>query len=258
LSLRILWRRLNPFLQNNLQKIDMEYSVAALVSVIIFALVHLYAEKMATLNLNFHRRFLSAGGGVAIAYVFIDLLPKISKSDSLVKEALWKVFPYFERHVYIMALLGFVLFFAIDRSQLSFLKQSTFFWLSLSCYALFNFLVGYAVVDKDNPEVQPLILFTFAMALHYFMNDFSLNQDHGEIYRQSGRWILIASLFFGWLAGVWIELSQTAVALVSAFIGGGVIMNVTRHELPAENPHSLGAFLTGTAAYTMILLAIGS
>ena len=65
-------------------------------------------------------------------------------------------------------------------------------------------------------------------------------------------------MFLGWLIGQWVILSATAVALVSAFIGGGVIMNVTRHELPKDNPNSLGAFLMSAAIYTGILLGIGS
>ena len=155
-----------------------------------------------------------------------------------------------------MALAGFLLFFVVDRSH-TVLKGKGPFWLSLASYALFNFLVGYAVVDKDDPEVQPLALFTFAMSLHYFTNDYSLSESHGEEYRKKGRWILIASLFLGWLAGVWITLSQTAVALISAFIGGGVIMNVTRNELPEDTPHSLGAFLSLLLSIPGILLFIG-
>lgn len=235
----------------------MPYAMLAFFSVMIFAMVHLWAEKIGKLNRPAHGKFLSIGSGVAIAYVFVDLLPKLSKSDSLVKVIMEQFFPYFERHVYVLALLGFLLFFIVDRSHQLLRKQTTYFWLSLSSYALFNFLVGYAVMDKENPEVQPLFLFTFAMALHYFMNDYTLSKAHGKIYRQYGKWILIVSLFLGWLVGFWIELSETAVALVSAFIGGGVIMNVTRHELPEENPHSLGGFLLATAAYTTILLAIG-
>lgn len=235
----------------------MTHSAYAFISILIFSGVHLWAEKIRIQWISSSSRFLSIGSGVAIAYVFVDLLPKLSKSDALVKEKLWELFPYFEHHVYVMALLGFILFFIVDRSKAIVKDQSAYFLLSLSSYALFNFLVGYAVVDKDNPEVQPLILFTIAMALHYFMNDYSLSMAHGDEYRHLGKWILIASLFLGWLAGYWIELSETGVALVSAFIGGGVIMNVTRHELPEENPNSLGAFLMGTFVYTAILLSIG-
>lgn len=142
-------------------------------AVLILSLVHLFALKP-------HGRLLSIGGGVSVAYVFIDLLPKLGK-------------------------------------------------------------------------VQPLVLFTFAMALHYFINDFTLSKTH-----KHGRYVLIACLFLGWLVGQWIVLPPTAVALVSAFIGGGVIMNVIRHELPAENPHSLPAFLIAALAYTALLLRVGN
>ncbi len=234
------------------------YPFKALVAVVIFSLVHLFADKARMLNFTVHSRFLSLGSGVAIAYIFVDLLPKLSKNDSLVKGALDHIFPYFERHVYVMALMGFLLFFIVDRSQTLLRKQSVYFLLSLCSYAFLNFLVGYAVVDKDNPEVQPLVLFTFAMTLHYFMNDYSLREAHGKQYDAFAKWILIACLFLGWLTGTFLELSTTAVALVSAFIGGGVIMNVTRHELPTENPNSLGTFLLATIAYTAVLLGLGS
>ncbi|MDP1881098.1 MAG: hypothetical protein Q8K60_09195 [Parachlamydiaceae bacterium] len=235
----------------------MPYSALAFISILIFSCVHLWAEKIRELGVISSSRFLSTGSGVALAYVFVDLLPKLSKSDLLVKNKLWEFFPYMEHHVYVMALLGFILFFVVDRSKTLIKNESVYFWLSLGSYILFNFLVGYAVVDKDNPEVQPLILFTIAMTLHYFMNDYSLSLTHGKEYRYTGKWMLIAALLLGWIVGFWTELSETGVALISAFIGGGVIMNVTRHELPEENPHSLGAFLIASVIYTAILLTIG-
>lgn len=233
----------------------MPYPLLSLVSVIIFALVHLWAQKTEHLDKKVRGNFLSFGGGVAISYVFIDILPKLSKSDQLVKQALAGVFPYFERHVYIMALLGFLLFFTVNRVQSK--NGGRSFWLSFASYALFNFLIGYAVVDKDNPEVRPLILFTIALALHYFTNDFALNHEHRKEYQHFGKWILIGSLFLGWALGAFVTLSPTAIALVSAFIAGGVIMNVTRHELPTRNPNSLSAFLIAALIYTSILLFVG-
>lgn len=114
------------------------------------------------------------------------------------------------------------------------------------------------MVDINNPEVQPLALFTFAMSLHYFTNDYALSETYGDAYRKRGKWILIASLFLGWIAGFITELSQTAVALMGAFIGGGVIMNVTRHELPSEKPNNLRSFILAAVAYTVLLLALRS
>ncbi len=234
----------------------MSYSIRAFISVVIFAWVHIGAERTRRLDKISHGRFLSAGGGVAIAYVFIDLLPKLCISDHLVRQALYGIFPFFQLHVYVMALVGFLLFFAVDQVPPVVRKKRTF-WMKLASYALFNFLVGYAVVDPHDPEVQPLALFTFAMALHYFVNDFTLNKTHHRDYERFGKWILVGSLFVGWIVGLFFVLSATGVALVSAFIAGGVIMNVTRQELPKENPHSLGAFLIAAAAYTILLLSIG-
>lgn len=232
------------------------YPLLALVSVTIFAWVHIGAKAAHKLNRIMHGKLLSTGGGVAIAYVFVDLLPKLGKSDQIISKSISTIFPYFEKHAYLMALAGFLLFFIVSQSR-SFLHGNGRFWVSLFSYALFNFLVGYAVVDQNNEEVKPLALFTIAIALHYFVNDFSLTQEHGAIYDRVGRWLLIGCLFLGWLTGLWIKLPEAGVALISAFIGGGVIMNVTRHELPKNNPHSSGAFLIASIAYTFILLTIG-
>lgn len=232
------------------------YPAIALISILIFALVHLFAEKARRFDFISQGIFLSIGGGVAIAYVFVDLLPKLCSSDLLIKQSFDNIFPYLERHVFIMALMGFLLFFIVDKSPSVAQKQGSF-WLSLSSYVLFNFLVGYSVTDKDDPEVRPLALFTIAIALHYFTIDYSLNEKYGVIYNKIEKWLLIFSLVAGWLVGVWITLPEAAIALISAFLGGGIIMNVIRHELPKGNPHSLEAFVLSAMLYTAILLTIG-
>lgn len=235
----------------------MSYEVIALLCVSVLALVHLLAPLTSRLEQLKHGRFLSVGGGVAIAYVFIDLLPKLCQHDAVLHAALTLIFPYFEHHVYVLALLGFLLFFAVDRLQ-SVWSAERMFKFSISSYVLFNFLVGYAITDQNNPEIRPLFLFTFAMALHYFVNDYTLDNHYPLEYTRYGRWLIITSLYIGWLVGTYFVLSKAAIAVVSAFIAGGVIMNVTRHELPKDNPHSLGAFLWAAGFYTVILLTIGS
>lgn len=230
----------------------MPYVALAFIAVSIFALVHLFAEKMYKFDRPWHAKILSFGGGISIAYVFIDILPKLAKSDILVKTTL----PFLEEHVYILALAGFLLFYLVDQGEKCERKQDVK-WLTLGLYTLFNLSVGYAVVDKDNPEVEPLLLFTIALALHYFVIDYHLTKAHGTFYREKGKWIVIGALYAGWLLGLIYTLPATAIALASAFIGGGVIMNVMRHELPAKTPHSVYTFLTGAILYTIILLVIG-
>lgn len=234
----------------------MTYFFISFLSISIFVLVHLFASKTQYLNKMTHGRFLSASGGVSISYVFIDLLPKLSKNDTVVTASLSGIFPFIERHVYILALIGFLLFFTVDRVSSMSHKRGAFL-LSLFSYALFNFFVGYAVADKNDPDIRPLALFTFAMSLHYFITDFSLDEKHASDYSSFGKWVLIFFLLLGWLMGSFYIISPAAVGLFGAFIAGGVIMNVTRHELPKGNPKSFWFFILTAVFYTLVLLGIG-
>ena len=228
----------------------MLYPALAFIAVVVFALTHLWAEKLGKLDKFLQGKLLSLGGGVAIAYVFIDILPRLAKSHYTFQFL-------FEKHVFVMALAGFMLFYLVDKGP-GLVQKKRAMRFSTLCYALFNFLIGYAVVDKSNPEVHPLLLFTFAMALHFLTNDYSLTKSQGEGYVKKGKWLLISCLFLGWLAGVAVTIPPAGIALVSAFIGGGVIMNVTRHELPKEHPHNSKTFLLAAIIYTLILLLLGS
>lgn len=87
----------------------MPYFAYAFLAIAIFSLVHLYGRCALRLPPVWQGRFLSAGGGIAIAYVFVDLLPKLCVNDTIVRNARYGVFLYFERHVYVMALAGFLL-----------------------------------------------------------------------------------------------------------------------------------------------------
>ena len=239
--------------ENNLEWVAV-YPVYSFIAVTLFAFIHLFGGRVVSMQGEFFRKyFYSVGGGVAIAYVFIDLMPKLCVSDALVSTAMQQYLPSMEKHVYLMALAGFILFYLEDRSE----RSSIGMKLSILSYSLFNFLVGYAIADPYNPEVRPLMLFTIALGLHFFVNDNALYEKLGEDYRMKERWQLALMLYLGWVIGFAYELPATAVALVSAFIGGGVVMNVIRHELPSENPNSTAAFLTATFFYAALLFFLG-
>lgn len=224
-----------------------------LLSIVILCFIHVYGSNPRLTQSFFHSKFLSIGGGIAIAYVFVDLLPKLSESDYLVRRFLAGFFPYFERHVYILALCGFMLFFLVDRSK-NFVWTNASYWLSLISYTLFNFFMGYAIGFQNDPDIQPLLLFTIAMGLHFFTNDYTLNRENPGFHQGIGRWVLVAALFGGWIVSQNWVISPAAIALVNAFIAGGVIMNVTRHELPSDNPNSTLSFIIGAAIYSLVIL----
>lgn len=225
--------------------------ILSFIAILIFGLIHLSSLKTIKMGKTTHERFLSMSGGVALAFVFVDLLPNLCSANDIIRAS--GFFPVIERHVFVLALLGFLLFFVVDGSS----KEGGF-WLPLASYAIFNFLIGYSVADPTDPEVQPFLLFIIAIGLHYFINDYSMSQAHYEDYLAYGRWILIAVMFAGWTVGFFFKLPDEPMALINSFIAGGVLMNVMRHELPKKSVYARGVLLLAAVAYCFLLLSIGS
>ena len=50
--------------------------------------------------------------------------------------------------------------------------------------------------------------------------------------------------------------STAAIAVLTAFLGGGVVLNVLKDEVPSERESRFWAFLSGAGGYAILLLAL--
>jgi hypothetical protein len=100
------------------------------------------------------------------------------------------------------------------------------------------------------------LFFFFAMALHFVVNDHGLREDHKESYDRVGRWILAAAIIVGWVIGQGTEIHEAAIAVLFAFLAGGVILNVLKEELPDERQSKFWAFALGAAIYAALLVSV--
>jgi hypothetical protein len=100
------------------------------------------------------------------------------------------------------------------------------------------------------------VLFALAMALHFVVTDFGLTEDHEARFVRIGRWVLVAAVFVGLAIGAATELSEVAVAVLIAFLAGGVILNVLKEEVPTERRSRFWAFALGLAMYSALLLVV--
>ncbi len=223
--------------------------------------VHMSAFHIHRVSPTFQARLLSAAGGVSIAYIFIDLLPKFCDGASKVNQALQSVFPYLERHVYLMGLAGLIFAYTVQKAAANPTQdpslQKRKFWGQVGAYALFNAMIGYSLANKNDPDIQPIILFTIAVGLHYYINDYNLRESNPNLYEAQGRFTISLGLLAGWALGLFWQVPEAALALVLAFLSGGIMMNVFRHEIPADNPSNYSSFVMGAFVYTCILLSLG-
>lgn len=222
----------------------------AFLVLIVFIFIHLFANKADVLGWVWHARFLSFAAGISFAYVFIDLLPTLEKGQPILKKALDPLIPYLDRHSYLIALIGFLFFYGLQG-----VKGSSIY-ASIAGFSLFNFFIGASLSDVNNPDIQPLLLFSIAIGLHYFIHDHNLREVNEVLYDRVGRWILVLALILGWMIGFFFTIPVTIIDLVVAFVAGGVLLNVMRYELPKREPGTYKFFLLGSVLYTCILLQL--
>ncbi|MBD0265861.1 MAG: hypothetical protein ICV78_25015, partial [Tolypothrix sp. Co-bin9] len=160
---------------------------------IALAIVHLFSGKLRFLNAKPRSRWLSFGSGVSVAYVFVHILPELSKAQETFQSSLNIGLAFLEHHVYLVALLGLAVFYGLERFASKSRQRSQkigkgdvtssgVFWIHISSFAFYNTLIGYLLVHREEPSIKSLLFFSFAMALHFVVNDNGLRENHKQIY----------------------------------------------------------------------------
>lgn len=233
-----------------------------------FAVVHIAGWRLVFLDVRPRSTWLSGAGGVSVAYVFVHVLPDLARHQrSFGPIGGAPGLPALERHVYLIALLGLVIFFGLERLARTSRRANTAsgdpphpspaaFWLHLGAFALYNVLIGYLVVHRQEQNPRGLAIFAFALALHFVVNDQGLRELHGALYRERGRWLLATAPVVGWTIGMVTVVGPLAIGALFALLAGAVVLNVLKEELPEDRESRFTAFAAGAFGYAMLLLAV--
>lgn len=262
----LLRQKQNSFIESETVTEDLTLSFVSLLLAVGLAAVHIFTSRLRFLDTIPRSRWLSIAGGASVAYVFIHIFPELSSGQKVVEQANNPVVNFLEHHVYLLALFSFALFYGLEKiaklsrqeNQQKGRGNSTsreVFWLHIFSFTIYNVLIGYLLLHREERGLFSLCLFFLAMALHFAVNDHGLREHHKSIYKHIGRWILAAAVLLGWVMGKATKIPEAAVAVLFAFLAGGIILNVLKEELPEERESRFWAFALGAAAYTAILLA---
>jgi hypothetical protein len=227
----------------------------------VLATIHLFAGQLKFLKHKPRSRGFSFGSGVSVAYVFIHILPELSQAQEKLQNGV--NISFLEHHVYLVALGGLTVFYGLERFAMitrprnrnANVTTAGFFWVHIAFFAIYNFLIGYLLVHREDPGTKNLLLFALAMALHFVVNDHGLREHHQKIYDDIGRWLLAIAIICGWLIGIVTKIEQAGIAVLFAFLAGGIVLNVLKEELPPERESCFWSFAFGTLSYTILLLA---
>jgi zinc transporter ZupT len=234
--------------------------VATLAVAFLFAAVHVLSPRLGFLDSVPRSRWLSLAGGVSIAYVFVHLLPELAYHQRAFSVGTEEG----DARVYALSLFGLLAFYSLERlarrsrhrrgGQTGPGKAGVF-WLHLVSFALYNGLIGYLLVHREDPSYAGLVMYAVALGLHFVVNDRALQHIHGTDYRTYGRWILAAAVLCGWAMGLAVSPDPTTIAALFALLAGGVILNVLKEELPEFQESRIWAFLAGALGFSVLALA---
>ena len=244
-----------------------EQEVLALAAAAALALVHLLGGRLRFLGGAPRSAWLSAFGGVSVAYVFVHLLPELAEGQRTIEEGSPTLLGFLEQHVYLMALLGLVIFYGVEKHSLHSRRRQRHagrgdatepgaFWLSMGSFAVYNAIVGYLLMRGELEELSALALYSVALGVHFAINDVGLREHHAHAYERVGRWLTAGAVLLGWAIGTVTDVPERAIALVLAFIAGGVVLNVIKEELPGEREGRFAPFVAGAALYAVLLQAV--
>ena len=250
------------------------------------AVTHLFAAKLRFLNRIPRSGWLSAAGGVSVAYVFVHLLPELAEAQDAADEGGGLRFGtgVAGAEVWLLALAGLVAFYGLDRlvmhaetlgdprrdagdftggadstEDVAKGKKAAGhgpFWLHLSSFAVYSVITGAVMVGNEDRTSAGLGLFALAMALHFLVTDLGLMKAYRGAWTRIGRWTLAAAVLLGAGAEYLAAVPEALIDGVTAFLGGGVVLNVLKEELPEERRSRFGTFAACVACYAALLLLV--
>lgn len=243
---------------------DISY-VETLIATLIFVGVFLFGDKLSVFTQRYHRRILSFSAGVAIAYIFVHILPDLRMaSDVFVRETQQLYLPFSTYLVYLVAMFSFMLFYGLEYMSIQSRqaedtknKKSNrrFFVLHFAVFAVYVWLVCYLLVRGLEAErTAPITLYALAMALHFLSVENELREKQPALYKLLGKKLLIMAAFAGWFTGVFVEFPKPFTTILLGFLSGGVIMNCVIAELPREKRGRFWFFFSGGLFYAALLL----
>ncbi|KRF08962.1 hypothetical protein ASH00_04605 [Arthrobacter sp. Soil782] len=232
---------------------------------LVLTALHLAAPRIRRLPFIPERFTASFAGGIATAYVFLHLLPELAAGNEAVGETLQDVLdptPLLELVIFFVALSGFIVFYGLERlasrsSAAGSKNEAGMYWLHLASFMVYNILITYTLALRVRTGLLFALLFTIAMGLHFVLTDRGLRERYAHRFDRTGRLLLAGALIAGWIVGsIAAPTSTLLVALLTAFLGGSILLNVFREEIPPERNSSFGWFCIGLVFYGGLLTLI--
>lgn len=225
------------------------------------AAAHFFAFRVSTLPSQTQDVLASVGGGAAIAYIFIHLMPELALGGRTLSELDITKFtptPITEAGLFLTAMIGMVIFFILDvRTEEGRLSTRVSFRVHMASFASVSAIYGYTLPSLVTTGWSYAALFTAVLAGHLLLADRALARAHPAQFAHETRWIGMAAVGTGFGAAYLLPPANDFILAISAaFLGGVLLMTTFREELPAASRTRIPWFLLGLSVMSVLLIIV--
>ncbi len=193
-------------------------------------------------------------GGVAIGYVFLYLLPKLSDyTNSITVEGIQGVWEILDYRVYLYGLAGFAFYFFVDQYRI--LKDRDHLVpeiLQGGGFLIYSMLSGYIVANWSRPGLIPVFLAGSILTLHMLAVNYQIRKWNSRVFDRYFRWLFALALIVGWSVGIFLDIPRELEIIITGILAGGIITNVMYEELPDQEPHKIRPFIAGVVVIVIV------
>ena len=232
--------------------------IAGGIAVLMIAAVHIIFPLFDQLEPKRRHNIISLACGIAIGYVFLYLLPKLSDYTQIIIQKNQEGWEFFHYRTFLIALAGLVTYLTVywsSSTHKATLSISVIYGLGFSMY---NLITGYILANLPRPGPLPYLLVVMVLGLHFLGVDHQLRHWHLDFFDRLLRWILAAALLSGWVAGVAIYLPPAVLMYGISFFAGAIIINVMTEEIPELEEGGYLFFLLGILLFIMAAMIVRS
>lgn len=223
-----------------------------LIATLILMLAHMFGPNIRSLLRRKGHLASSFGGGMAVAYVFLQLFPEIEH-----------VHYHLGDRIHLITLASFLIFFAIE---LRILSQSSagqggttaepearIFWLHIAVSWIYTAMVIFALPTDVTENAGSVVVGSLAIGLHLIYKDYVLRSHHARYFENAGRYLLALAPLAGWFTRSLVSPSEAVFDLFVAVLAGFLMQNVFRDELPHREDARLPWLFSGAALYAVLV-----
>jgi zinc transporter ZupT len=218
----------------------------AIILAIALSVAHYFSDVFSKFFKTFHKETISFSAGFFIAYIFLELFPKISPGIVYID-------------IFLLMLIGFSLFHIAEKyvyqhnkdkyKLLKDLKE-----LHIIGFFIDHFIVGFLLILTLKLPGLESILVIIPLALHTISSSLSLESIDKESKTSFNKIILSASTTIGAIAALFISVFTTLYYSLFALSIGALLYIVIRDILPQKDGGSQAYFIIGVLLNILLVI----